>query len=62
MTKEKVLEKVEIIYKLNGDFDHAMEYITGIYGLTPEFWKENFDYVVSKMIAKYSGLFYGGVI
>lgn len=62
MTKEKALEKVETIYRLNGDFDHAMKYITGIYGLTPEFWKENFDYISSKMMAKYLGLFYGGVI
>ena len=31
MTKEKALEKIEIIYKLNGDFDHATKYITGLY-------------------------------
>lgn len=62
MTKEKAFEKVEKIYKLNGDFDHAMKYITSIYGLNPEFWKENFDYISSKMMTKYPGLFYGGII
>ena len=51
MTKEKALEKIETIYKLNGDFDHAMEYITGLYGLTPDFWKENFDFINNKMTA-----------
>ena len=35
MTKEKALEKI------NGDFDHATKYITGLYGLEPDFWKEN---------------------
>ena len=62
MTKEKALEKIEIIYKLNGDFDHATKYITGLYGLTPDFWKENFDFISSKMIAKYPNLFYGGIV
>lgn len=62
MTKEKALEKIEIIYKLNGDLDHAMEYITGLYGLTPDFWKENFDFISSKMIAKYPNWCYGGIV
>ena len=62
MTKEKALEKIEIIYKLNGDFDHATKYITGLYGLTPDFWKENFDFISSKMIAKYPNLYYGGIV
>ena len=62
MTKEKALEKIEIIYKLNGDFDHATKYITGLYGLTPDFWKENFDFINNKMIAKYPNLYYGGIV
>lgn len=62
MTKEKALEKVEAIYTIDGDFDHAMKYITGLYGLTADFWKENFDYVNSKMLAKYPSLYFGGII
>ena len=62
MTKEKALEKIEIIYKLNGDFDRATKYITGLYGLTPDFWKENFDFISNKMIAKYPNLCYGGIV
>ena len=62
MTKEKALEKIEIIYKLNGDFEHATKYITGLYGLTPDFWKENFDFISNKMIAKYPNLYYGGIV
>ena len=30
MAKEKALEKIETIYKINGDFDHATKYITGL--------------------------------
>ena len=62
MTKEKALEKIEIIYKLNGDFEHATKYISGLYGLTPDFWKENFDFISSKMLAKYPNLCYGGIV
>ena len=62
MTKEKALEKIEIIYKLNGDFGHATKYISGLYGLTPDFWKENFDFISSKMLAKYPNLCYGGIV
>ena len=53
MTKEKALEKIEIIYKLNGDFEHATKYIAGLYGLTPDFWKENFDFIIKDLIIKY---------
>ena len=56
MTKEKALEKI------NGDFDHATKYITGLYGLEPDFWKENFDFINNKMIAKYPNLCYGGIV
>ena len=62
MTKEKALEKVEAIYTINGDFDHAMKYITGLYDLTPEFWKESFDFINTQMLAKYPGLYFGGII
>lgn len=62
MTKEKALEKVEAIYTINGDFDHAMKYVTGLYGLTPDFWKENFSFVADRMLAKYPSLYFGGVI
>ena len=62
MTKEKALEKIEIIYKINGDFDHATKSITALYGLTRDFWKENFDFISSKMIAKYPNLCYGGIV
>lgn len=62
MTKEKALEKVEAIYTINGDFSHAMIYVTDLYGLTPEFWKENFSFVADKMLAKYPSLYFGGVI
>lgn len=63
MTREKALEKIEIMYiTKNGDYDGAVRYITNLYGLTPEFWRINFDYINDAMLAKYPALYYGNII
>lgn len=62
MTYEKLLEKVEAIYTIDGDFSHACHYIKGLYGLSNEFMSQNFDRLNNDMLAKYPGLYFGGVI
>lgn len=63
MTREKVLEKIDIMYNVKkGDYDEAVRYITNLYGLTPEFWKNNFAFINDSMLSKYPALYFGGVI
>lgn len=63
MKKEKALEVIERLYIANGgEFDEAVKSFNSFAVLEKDFWKDNFDYINSKMLSKYPALYYGGCL